>query len=72
MKCAQIKLLSLLWNWWHSIWNCTMGESTNFSEVLKNACDVATNVNIVALETTIRYPVFWIINVFESLSAIFE
>ena len=36
----------------------TMGESTNFSEVLKNACDVSTNVIIVALETTIRYPVF--------------
>ena len=33
-------------------------ESTNFAEVLKNACDVSTNVIIVALETTIRYPVF--------------
>ena len=40
----------------------TMGESTNFSEVLKNACDVSTNVNIVALETTIRYPVFCMSN----------
>ena len=33
-------------------------ESTNFAEVLKNTCDVYTNVIIVALETTIRYPAF--------------